>query len=189
MCAQGRCATRLRYAPTFYLLDSKPLLGTVQGPLPGTVPKPCQNAIEDHEPCQNSKAAISISYGRWGEDAELASEGSVGQQKVRAPIGPLQSHDSIAHRASNAHLLLRRRSNPAAYAAGAETNGVLILRRGRVAPNPYEIPVPPKVKVGSAYGPRNRSKQTQDQGILKEWLPREYPPRKTRRLSFPSLTK
>ena len=24
-CAQGRCATRLRYAPTFYLIDSKSL--------------------------------------------------------------------------------------------------------------------------------------------------------------------
>jgi hypothetical protein len=24
-CAQGRCATRLRYAPTFYIYDSKPL--------------------------------------------------------------------------------------------------------------------------------------------------------------------
>ena len=39
-CAQGRCATRLRYAPTFYLSDSKPLLGEAQGRLIVTVPKP-----------------------------------------------------------------------------------------------------------------------------------------------------
>ena len=29
-CAQGRCATRLRYAPTFYSSDSKPLSPTMQ---------------------------------------------------------------------------------------------------------------------------------------------------------------
>jgi hypothetical protein len=29
-CAQGRCATRLRYAPTFYFFDSKPLSAGMQ---------------------------------------------------------------------------------------------------------------------------------------------------------------
>ena len=29
-CAQGRCATRLRYAPTFYFSDSKPLSPVMQ---------------------------------------------------------------------------------------------------------------------------------------------------------------
>src|SRR5579884_152485 len=38
-CAQGRCATRLRYAPTFYTFDFKPLLAAAQGRLPVTVPK------------------------------------------------------------------------------------------------------------------------------------------------------
>ncbi len=36
-CAQGRCATRLRYAPTCYIIDSKPLSWVVQrqtGPCP-----------------------------------------------------------------------------------------------------------------------------------------------------------
>jgi len=84
--------------------------------LQGTVPKPCQNAIEDHEPCQNSNAAISISYGRWGEGAELARAGLGRATKVRRRLDPLQSHDSIAHPATDAHLLLRRRSNPAARA-------------------------------------------------------------------------
>ena len=36
-CAQGRCATRLRYAPTFYILDSKPLSAAAQEGLPFTV--------------------------------------------------------------------------------------------------------------------------------------------------------
>jgi hypothetical protein len=38
-CAQGRCATRLRYAPTLYLSDSKPLSRGTQRPLISTVTK------------------------------------------------------------------------------------------------------------------------------------------------------
>jgi len=43
--AQGRCATRLRYAPTFYLFDSKSLPRAMQRPVTSTVPKPSQNPI------------------------------------------------------------------------------------------------------------------------------------------------
>src|SRR5580700_9033469 len=39
-CALGRCASRLRYAPTFYASHSKPLLGAEQRRLLVTVPKP-----------------------------------------------------------------------------------------------------------------------------------------------------
>ena len=39
-CAQGRCATRLRYAPTLYLPDSKTLPGGKQWPIISTVAKP-----------------------------------------------------------------------------------------------------------------------------------------------------
>ena len=38
--AQGRCATRLRYAPTFYAFDSKPLSLAMQCRLVATVAKP-----------------------------------------------------------------------------------------------------------------------------------------------------
>ena len=87
-CAQGRCATRLRYAPTFYLLDSKPLLRAAQERLPVTVPKPCQNATKGQQPCQNSEAAISISYGRWVRMPNWQQRGSVGRQKARRESGP-----------------------------------------------------------------------------------------------------
>jgi hypothetical protein len=38
--------------------------------------------------------------------------GSVGQQKSETSFGPLQRHDSIAHRDSDAHVLSRRRLKP-----------------------------------------------------------------------------
>ena len=40
-CAQGRCATRLRYAPTLYTLDSKSLSELEQLLFRPTVSKPC----------------------------------------------------------------------------------------------------------------------------------------------------
>jgi hypothetical protein len=46
LCAQGRCATRLRYAPTFYISHFKPLRDLPQEPLSSTVAKPCQNLTE-----------------------------------------------------------------------------------------------------------------------------------------------
>src|ERR1700739_470946 len=45
-CAQGRCATRLRYAPTFYTVHFKLLLDPLQELVTSTVPKPCQNVME-----------------------------------------------------------------------------------------------------------------------------------------------
>ena len=39
-CAQGRCATRLRYAPTSYAFDFRPLSSPVQLLLVATVAKP-----------------------------------------------------------------------------------------------------------------------------------------------------
>jgi hypothetical protein len=39
-CAQGRCATRLRYAPTFYSFDSKLLPRAMQRTLTSTGAKP-----------------------------------------------------------------------------------------------------------------------------------------------------
>ena len=39
-CAQGRCATRLRYAPTFYFSDFKLLPDLLQEPVSSTVTKP-----------------------------------------------------------------------------------------------------------------------------------------------------
>jgi hypothetical protein len=42
-CAQGRCATRLRYAPTLYFLDSRLLSLGPQGRSTGTVLELCPN--------------------------------------------------------------------------------------------------------------------------------------------------
>ncbi len=46
----------------------------------------------------------------WCEDAELASAGIDRATEGDASIVPLQSHDSIGHRASDTHLLLRQRA-------------------------------------------------------------------------------
>ncbi len=61
-CAQGRCATRLRYAPTFnglfilkhFLTRRTPPRGQKTPKTGSTVPKPCQNPISWASPCQNS---------------------------------------------------------------------------------------------------------------------------------------
>jgi hypothetical protein len=54
---------------------------------------PCQNRVKtrsrNHEPCQNSKAAISISYGHWRKDAELVRAGVDRGTKSEASIVPL----------------------------------------------------------------------------------------------------
>ena len=73
-CAQGRCATRLRYAPTFYAFDSKPLSGAVQGSpryRAKTVPKRDQGS-------RTVSKLESRNINRLqplGEDAELATAG------------------------------------------------------------------------------------------------------------------
>jgi hypothetical protein len=108
-----QCATRLRYAPTFYLLDSKPLLRVVQERLPVTVPKPCQNATKGHKPCQNSEAAISISYGRFVRMPNYQQRGSVGRQTARRESGPCNLMIP---------LLIRLRRAPA-FAAALKTIG------------------------------------------------------------------
>jgi hypothetical protein len=60
-CAQGRCATRLRYAPTIsssLILKYFSKLRNDQSVL--TVSKPCQNSAARPEPCQNREGVLSI---------------------------------------------------------------------------------------------------------------------------------
>jgi hypothetical protein len=77
-CAQGRCATRLRYAPTFYIFDSKLLLRAMQRPLTSTVanrdktPGRAQNRVKIQD------SAISVSYDRRHRKADSSKQNLVG---------------------------------------------------------------------------------------------------------------
>ena len=61
-CAQGRCATRLRYAPTFYFSDSKPLSRGKQWPLISRLGKTV---------AKTSDFVLSVNYNQGiGQSAE-----------------------------------------------------------------------------------------------------------------------
>ncbi len=110
-CAQGRCATRLRYAPTSYISDSKPLLWTMQGPIPA----PHRAA---HQPWRNSglqspgHSRIAADRRHGVEFADLASAGdggpernsgtdasSIGKHPIRGPLQWVLAPDRISCRA------------------------------------------------------------------------------------------
>ena len=78
-CAQGRCATRLRYAPTLYLSDSKLLPRAMQRPLTSTVAKPCQNPRLGGNRGKIQKSAISVSCDRRQGKANSSKRSLVGQ--------------------------------------------------------------------------------------------------------------
>jgi hypothetical protein len=59
-CAQGRCATRLRYAPTFYSFDSKSLPSILPRAVIVACGKTVTEPLEIPQPWQNSEAISSI---------------------------------------------------------------------------------------------------------------------------------
>ena|SRR5208283_4265088 len=83
-CAQGRCATRLRYAPTLYLSDSKLLPRAMQRPLTSTVAKPCQNPRLGGSRGKIQKSAISVSCDRRHRKANSSKHSLVGQLEFQA---------------------------------------------------------------------------------------------------------
>ena len=70
------------------------------------------------------EAVISISYSRSVRILNWQQRGPGRATKSEARIGPLQSHDSIAHWSSDAHLLLRRRSRRSEKAETTPTSGL-----------------------------------------------------------------
>jgi hypothetical protein len=59
-CAQGRCATRLRYAPTFYVFHFKPFPDRLQEPVASTVPKPWQNLTRSQNRAKTSGPCFQV---------------------------------------------------------------------------------------------------------------------------------
>src|SRR5580658_8849041 len=84
-CAQGRCATRLRYAPTFedffilkhFLTRRAPRRGQKLPKTGPTVSKPCQNPISWASPCQNSGCSNSPAGSASAEPPASSATSSV----------------------------------------------------------------------------------------------------------------